>query len=161
LDEVILLVVEGGAAELRDGEGVVQRRAIVSGADEGVVAGRLDALGDPVHGPLEGPFLPMIGVGRAVLHGPEAVRRVHPTDRRGALWAEGALVDRAARITLDVDDPIALGVDALRAADGAVRADARPDAVRISEARTEGAGSLGPRGDAERVCASELPEDRP
>ncbi len=48
-------------------------------------------------------------------------------ERAGALGAERALVHRAARVALDVDRLAVLGVDQLRAADGAERADAGAD----------------------------------
>src|SRR2546430_15181776 len=93
--------------------------------DERLVAGLLDQLGHPVHGPLELDDLPIAGAGLAVQHfgGPVRVH-VELIDRR-ALGAEGALVVRAARVAFDVDDLAVDRVDQGRASDRAEWANAR------------------------------------
>src|SRR4051794_27071320 len=57
----------------------------------------------------------------------DAVRVDGELEGVGPLGTEGALVDGAARVALDVDDLARLGIDQLPATDGAVGADALGD----------------------------------
>ena len=95
--------------------------------DEGLVAGLLHQLGDPVHRAFEVPYLPVGGARGPVQNLGRTVRvDVELKDRR-ALGAERPFVVRAARVALDVDDLAVDGVDERAAADRAVGTDARRD----------------------------------
>ena len=79
--------------------------ALVITLDEGGVACLLDPLGDAVHGPVQRTSPPSESLyGRAIEHLRLTVRVVDKLEGIRALGTECALVDRAARITLDVDD---------------------------------------------------------
>ena len=105
----------------------IQRAAFLIAHREVGVPRRLDALGDLVERPVEGLGLPFVGVGSPIEHGLHAVRVDGQEQRVRALGAERALVDRAARVALDVDELAGLGVDELAAADGAVGTEAVRD----------------------------------
>ena len=66
LDQVVLFVVQRGAAERADAERVVHDRAVGQRLDEGLVARLLGELGDALHRPVERLCFPLFGVGRAV-----------------------------------------------------------------------------------------------
>src|SRR5581483_11198137 len=76
-----------------------------------------------VHGPVQRADFPLVGEWGAVKDASDTVRVDGELEGVGPLGAESALVDRAARVALDVDDLAGLGVDELAAADGAIRAD--------------------------------------
>src|SRR3712207_4472189 len=80
LDEVVLFVVEGGAAEVADGERPVD--AVARGVEllEARVAGVLDEVGDAVHRPVERALLPMVGERGAILDGGDAVRAIEEAE---------------------------------------------------------------------------------
>src|SRR5690606_25957509 len=103
----------------------------------------------------------MLGMGRAIAHLRQPLRIVQPADGRGALRAQRALVDRAARVAFDVDHPAGLGVDELRAAHSAIGADGRADGVGLLQARAQGARSVALRGLRSGVGAHELARKRP
>src|SRR5690606_17172027 len=151
LDEVVLLVVEGRAAEERDGRRLADPPAVRVPLAIRAVARLTEPLGDPIHRPLEGDLLPLRPSGPPV----EDPRQAPGVDRvlecARALGAKGALVDRALRVAFDVDDLPVPGVDQRAAPNGAVGADA-PRGVDAVEAGTEGAGPLGRRAIVERVC---------
>ena len=89
-----------------------------------VVLARGDhALGDHVHRLLELELLPLGAARAAVLHLRQAARLLDQLARGGALGAERALVDRRARVALDVHQLAVARVDHLAAAHGAVGAD--------------------------------------
>src|SRR5262249_7241598 len=122
LDQVVLLVVDRGPAEGADAAyGVEQVAGLVAFGEVGVARG-LDAAGDLVQRPVQRLALPAVGVGRAVQDVGDAVRVDGQLEGVGPLGAEGALVDGAFGVALDVDDPAAFGVDELPAADGTVGA---------------------------------------
>src|SRR5204863_797612 len=102
----------------------VDRHPALVGLLEAGVARLLDELGDALHRPVERAVLPAVAVRRAVLDGRDPGGAIQQPERRGALRAERAAVDRAGVVALDVDDPAIPGVDELRAADRAVGADA-------------------------------------
>src|SRR5919108_4858443 len=123
LDQVVLLVVERGAAEVGEAERAVDPVALVAEVLPAVLAGGDPALGDHVHRRLEVDLLPLGRVRPAVLDLHQPPRLLYQLARRGALGAQRALVDRGLRVALDVDELAAPGVDHLAAADRAVRAD--------------------------------------
>src|SRR5690606_26699432 len=98
LDEVVLLVVEGRAAEERDGRRLADPPAVRVPLAIRAVARLTEPLGDPIHRPLEGDLLPLRPSGPPV----EDPRQAPGVDRvlecARALGAEGALVDRALRV---------------------------------------------------------------
>ena len=98
------------------------------------------ALGDHVHRRLELELLPL-GAVRAAVAGPSCSRPglLDQLARGRALRAQRALVDRRARVALDVDQLAVARVDELAAADGAVRA----DGLRDLQAGDPRAGLLG------------------
>src|SRR6266545_1578225 len=136
LQEVVLLVVERRAAEVRDAHGPAEPRALrvvrVGRAPllPRLVARPLHALRDHLHRLLERDRLPRRPAGPAVEDLLGAVGAGHELERRRALRAEAALGDGRVRIALDVGDPLVLHVHELAAADGAVRAHGARDAVR-------------------------------
>src|SRR3954466_6018854 len=73
LNEVVLLIVHGGAAERRNRGEMIQDNSIAL-LDEVGVAGLLDALGDAVHDPVEGPLFPTLREGSAIQRFGDAVR---------------------------------------------------------------------------------------
>ena len=87
----------------------------------------LDAQGDLVERPVKGSRLPFIRIGGPVKDGLDAMRVDGKEQRVGALGAKGSLVDRAARVALDIDQLAALGVNQLGAAHGAVGTEALGD----------------------------------
>src|SRR5205807_10309630 len=94
------------------------------GLVEGPVARLPDAEGDLLHGPVEGlALVPLGGAGGAVPDLRDAVGVDRQLVRGGALGAEGAAVDRAVGVALDVDDLAVADADELTAADRTVRAD--------------------------------------
>src|SRR5262249_49249466 len=98
------------------------------------------------HRPVQGLALPAVGERGAVQNVGDAVGVDGELEGVGPLGAEGALVDGAARVALDVDELARLGVDQLAAADGAVGADALGDG-----------GAAEPRGFRQRLSAERLP----
>src|ERR1700694_1465410 len=173
--EVAFLAAEGGATgegnPLRAIDGVAGRVR----RDEGGVARVLDALGDLVEHLVPGDLLPVVGARGAVhrvLDPPGAGCELH---RGGALGAEPALVDRAVRVALDLDDPLrAIGIllrkGDERAADravgtnrmgllGAGDVEALLDPGRLRQIESEGAesGRTRPGGpDFQKVAARDL-----
>jgi hypothetical protein len=65
-DQVVLLVIEGCAAEVADRQGAVERSPLVVLLLIVRVAGGLDSLGDLLDGPGERLLLPVVAVGSAV-----------------------------------------------------------------------------------------------
>ena len=126
-DQVVLLVVEGGAAERAHGDDVVELEALFGGVAEAFLAGFLDASGDAVHGPVERFDFPVIGIRGTVQHMGFAVRIDRKLKDVGAFGAEAAFVDGAFGVAFDVDDFAVFGVDVGAAADGAIGADAVGD----------------------------------
>jgi hypothetical protein len=88
----------------------------------------------------------VFGEGGAVQDLSHPVRVDGELEGVGPLGAEGALVDGAFGVALDVDDLAGLGIDELAAADGAVGADALGDG-----------GPAQPRGLRRRLTAERLP----
>ena len=124
--------------------------------DEALVARPLRQVRDAVHRPVERHLSPFASR-RARGAGTRSRRcgLVSSPQRRGALGAERALVDRAARVALHVDGPAVLGIDQLRAAHGAVGADGGADLVRLLQARPEAPRRLALR----RASLAGLPRD--
>src|SRR5262249_46369362 len=120
-----------GRAERGDGlepvDGDVLAVLVLLGLDEVLLARVVVALGDLLVHPLEGLLLPLVGPGRAVerLDGAQGV--VGELNGRRALRAQAAQRMGRVRIALDVEDLVALGIDELTAAHGAVRANAARD----------------------------------
>src|SRR5207248_8472331 len=122
---------------------------------EGGVAGRLDEAGDPVHGPAEGfGLVPVPGAGGAVPDLRDAVGVDGELVGGGALGAEGTAVDRAVGVALDVDDLAVADADQLRAADGAVGADAG-HLAGVGELEAAGGALGGPQVEAEPEQAAQ------
>src|SRR5262249_53984613 len=98
----------------------------VADGEVGVPRG-LHPLGDLVHRPVERLGLPVIGVRSAVEDLRDAVWVHGELEGVRPLRAKGSLVDGTVGVALDIDEPAALCIDELAAADGAVRADALGD----------------------------------
>ncbi|EGJ79163.1 putative formate dehydrogenase, alpha subunit [Streptomyces sp. Tu6071] len=162
LDEVVLLVVERRAAEARDAHRARGAHPVALPLP-GLGAGADDALGDHVHRRLQVERLPVGAVRPAVQDLVAARGARRELERGGALGAQAAPADGRGGVALDLRDLLALDVDLLAAADGAVRAHRADDAV--------GGGGTGPQpggrgracrvSPAERVGPGELPVDRP
>lgn len=88
---------------------------------EVTVARGLDQPSDAVHRPAEWLLLPPVASRRSILHRGHAVWIGHELESVGALRTEAALVDRALRIALDVNDLPRLREDKEAAPDGAIR----------------------------------------
>src|SRR5262249_54486916 len=109
---------------MSDGLEMIHRDAIGGALDEVLVAGLLNQTCDAVHRPIERALLPMIAVRGAVLHTSYAMRVRHELKSVGALGTQGALVDGAIGVALDIDYFAALCIDVLAAPNRAVWADA-------------------------------------
>ena len=94
---------------------VIDGRAVGKFLGEGFVARLLHPLGDALHRPVERLGLPLRGMRRAVQHLVDPRLRQQHAQRAGAFRAQRALVDRAARIALDMDRLAVLRIDQLRA----------------------------------------------
>src|SRR6187200_2125275 len=127
LDEVVLLVVDRRPAKGADGADRVEQVAAVVSSGKVRVAHFLHPLGDAVERPVERAGLPVIGMRCPVEDLGYPVRVHGELVGIGPLGAEGALVDGALGVALDVDQLAALGVDELRAPHGAVGAEAFGD----------------------------------
>src|SRR5439155_5370554 len=104
LDEVVLLVVQSGAAEVAD-----RHRAVGGIAVLGLTLPRLgarldDAVGDHLHRVLERELLPLLAVRAPVLDPVLAQGAVRVALRGLTLGAQSAAGDRAGRVALDVGD---------------------------------------------------------
>ena len=140
---------------------MIERRAVGQIAYKGLVARALDEVGDPVHRPAERPFLPALGLRRTIEHLGQPVRARQPAKRCRTFGAQGALVDRAARVAFNVDDVSILGINQLGAADRAIGADAGADRVRLFEPGPELPRRRALRRFAGRVAAGKLPRQGP
>src|SRR4051812_22516545 len=103
----------------------------------------------------------MVGKGCAVQDLAEALGARHHAEGGAAARAQRALVDRAARVALDMDRLPVPGIDQLRAADRAIRADAGADRVRQLQPRAQGARHRALRRLRLRGLAGELARERP
>src|SRR4051794_20193267 len=137
LDEVVLLVVERRAAEMREPEGALHANARVVLVLPARGARGDHAVGDHVHRLVELELLPLGAVRAAVLDLVLAHRALHHLLARRALRTEAAARDRAVGVTLDLRHLAVLHVDELGAADGAVGADRLHHLVRLAGARRE------------------------
>src|SRR5690606_34951311 len=163
LDQVVLLVVEGGAAEAREAHRPPDPQPVL-GLPLPAGAARLDhPVGDHVHRRVEVEALPL-GAVRAAVEDPVLPCRPGGQLEGGrALRAQPPPADRRVRVALDLDDLAVLDVDVLPAADRAVRADRLHDLVGAGHPRLEpfAGGALGRRAATQRVAAGELAVDGP
>lgn len=146
LDQVVLFVVQGRAAEAGDAERACGAQPVLlpfPGA-----APRLDhPVGDHVHGRLKVEGLPVGGI-RTPVEDLMATRGACGELKGGrSLRAEAASADGRGRIALDLDDFVVLDVDLLATADRAVRTDGRNHPF----------GRLGARPEPLRVCGDGSP----
>ena len=102
----------------------------------GLAAGVEHAVGDHLHRRVELEVLPLRPVRTAVPDLRDAGRAGDQRLARAALGAEPAAVDRRVGVALDLDDLLVLHVHVLRAADGAVGADALARRGRRSRCAT-------------------------
>src|SRR5205807_81413 len=123
LDQVVLLVVERRAAEMGEAQRAVDAVAAAVAVLPAALARGDHALGDHVHRLLELELLPLAAAGPPVADPGQATGLLDELARGRALGAQRPLVDRRARIALDVDELAVARVDELAAADRAVRAD--------------------------------------
>ena len=123
-DNVVFLVVQRRATEMRYCRGPVHRSAVRGLMDEGLVSRLLHERGDAVHRPIERFILPVVAPWRPILHGRHATRIYDQPVRRRSLRAKRPTVDEALVVAFNRKDRFALVIDQLRAADGAVRANA-------------------------------------
>src|SRR6185436_1501896 len=108
LDEVVLLVVERRAAEVREAERAIDAVAAVVAVLPAVLA-----LGDHVHRRLEVELGPLGRARRPVEDLRQPAGLLDELARGRALGAQRPLVDRRARVALDVDQLAVAGVDDL------------------------------------------------
>src|SRR6476620_10953593 len=102
LDEVVLLVVEGGTAELGECHRPPQRLAVLVALFPVLVAGALDPLRNHVHGAGERDRLPRRPVGPPVERPMLPMRAGHELEGGRTLGAQTAARDGGVRIALDV-----------------------------------------------------------
>ena len=121
LDEVVLLVVQGGAAEAGDAHGAVDGRPAVLPLP-GFPAGADHPVRDHVHGGFQVEGFPLGPVRPAVQHLVAARGAGGQLEGGRTLGAESPAAHRRVGVTLDLHDPLVLDVHLLSAADGAVRA---------------------------------------
>src|SRR5215216_1793836 len=162
LDQVVLFVVEGRPAQAGEPEGAPVDLVALDVLPVRLAGGH-DPVGDHLHRHLQVQLLPLGAVGAAVLDLGLAQRGGDQVLGGGALGAEPAAADRAVGVTLDLDDLLVLDVDALAAADRAVRADRACDPVGLGGPRLQGRrpGRLGRLAEPEDVSLPELANDRP
>src|SRR2546423_1272554 len=103
LDQIILFVVHGRAAQAHDGRQIVDDLVALL-FDKVAFTGFPDALGYTIHRPVERALLPMIGKRRAIKHLGDAMWVNGQLKGVCAFRTERALVDRAFIVALDVDD---------------------------------------------------------
>src|SRR5215218_9751909 len=158
LDEVVLLVVERRPAEVGEPHRAIHAPALVVRVLPAGLAGGDQALGDHVHRRLELELLPLRPARAAVLDLLEAAGLHDELAGGAALRAQRPLVDRRARVALDVDQLAVAGVDDLAAADRAVGA----DGLRGLQPGDPRAGLLGllRDGDGAEAPIGGAPDDR-
>ena len=149
-DEVALLVVEGRPADGGQGLGAVDRRPGGRFADKGGVPGGLDALGQGLHGPVQGFFFPVIGPRGPVAHLLQAPGAGDHLEDRLAFAAQGPLVDGVVGIAFNVDEFAPPGIGNETAADAAKGADGGGDLSVFGLGGMHGAGPPGARQDNAR-----------
>src|SRR4051812_27881366 len=163
LEEVVLLVVEGRAAEVGDAERPLDRLSLVVPRFPGLVAGLLHALGDHLHRLLERddfPFRPARPPVQALV---DAMRAGDELEGGGALRTEAATRNGRVFVTLDVEDAPILDEDLLSATDGAVRTNALDRLVRALRAGAQRHAPFRERRPVERrgIAPGDLTSDRP
>src|SRR3954471_6536915 len=152
LDQVVLLVVERGAAQVRNAQGAVEHGLLALDLLRrlpGALAGGDEAVGDHVHRPFQVDLFPAVRPRRPVLRLRLPPRVGDELLRRRPLGAQAPAGDRRVGVTLDLDDLLVAHVDLLPAADGAVGADRLDHAVRLLRARPELFRAPGARGPTE------------
>ena len=161
LDEVVFLVVQRRPAERSDAHRVVHAPPVWQRLDERLVTRFLGQLRDPLHRPIERPVLPRVGVRRAILHRVDARWRQQHPQCAGTFRAERSLVDRRARIALDMDRIAALRIYELRATDRAERAHAGAHRIGLLEPRPQIGRTRALRTLRIRALPRELARQRP
>src|SRR5204863_4485061 len=121
LDEVVLLVVEGRAAEVREAERAAHALAVDLPLPS-LATRRDDAVGDHVHRGVEREVFPVLAVRPAVAHLVLTVRARGELQAGRPLRAEPPAADRRVGVALDLDHPAVAHEHVLAAPDGAVRA---------------------------------------
>ena len=98
LDEVVLFVVERGAAQVRDAHGAPQRVPVLVAVFPVRLAGASSRARRPCPSPVRAESVSHVGSVRpAIQHMLHAVRARHQLERRGALRAQAPVRDRRAR----------------------------------------------------------------
>src|SRR5438067_1083719 len=163
LEEIVLLVVERRAAEVRDTQRALNVFFPLVLLLPGALASFAYALGDHLRGALERDELPLLPARRTIEAVVQPVIAGNELERRRALWAQAAARDGGVFVALDVEDLSCLDVDLLAAADGAVGADRLDHAVRYRRPRPQLVGARRCRRSVERghVAMRDLPRDRP
>src|SRR5438270_148317 len=159
LEEVVLLVVECGPAQMGEAERPFEGQLLlVVHLLPGGVPGGDDAVGDHVHRLVERELLPSGAVGPPILDLELPRGAVHQLLTGRALRAKTAAGDGAGRVTLDLGDLLAFDVHQLAATHGAVRADRPDDLVCGLGPRSErfGVSGLGSSAEAEVIVATQL-----
>src|SRR4051812_36412815 len=134
LDEVVLLVVQGRAAEAGEAQRPPGPLALRLPLPR-LVAGADDPVGDHVHRLVEVDPLPLRGVRSAIERVLLARLPRRQLQARAALGAQPTTADRGVGVALDLDDLLVLDVDGLAATDRAVRTDRLDRFVRGRGAR--------------------------
>src|SRR5712691_4685120 len=115
LDQVVLLVVEGGAAVGPDRHRPVRHPVLLIARLPVLGPGPDHAVGDHVHRLVERHLAPAPAVGRPVFHRVLAQRPIDQLSRGGALRTEPAARNRAVRVALDLRHHAVLDEDTLAA----------------------------------------------
>ena len=121
-DEIILFVIERGAAEMADRSRVIDCRPVLL-ADEGALTRLPDAVGDHVHRAIQRNCRPLSRARGAIFYFRFALRMREQLVRRRTLWTKIPLADRAFRVALDRNQLSVLVINQLTATDAAIRAD--------------------------------------
>jgi hypothetical protein len=159
-DEIILFVVERGAAEMTHRGCVIDRRAVVF-VNEGALARFPDAVRHHVHRTIQRNFRPLFRARRAIFHFCLAPIMREQLVRRRAFRAKIPLANWTLGIALDRNQLAVFVTNELSATDAAVRANRAGDACAIG-ARMHRARFVRHRLQAGAIFAlADLPNERP
>src|SRR6185437_6790972 len=160
LDQVVLFVVQGGAAEAGEPEGPPGPVAVHVPLPA-VPAGGQDPIGDHVHRRIQVEVLKFGAERAAVSHLVYARASRGELQARRALGTEATAADRRIRVALDLDDLSVLHEHVLAAAHRAVRADRLDHRIRGARPGLPELTAVGRGAEPAAVGPGELPVHRP
>src|SRR5690349_24244843 len=141
LDQIVLLVVKGGAAVRSDRHRPVRHPALLVARLPVLGSSPNHTVGDHLHCLVEGDLAPAPAVRRPVFHRVLAQRSVDQLSGGGALRTQPAARDRAVRVAFDLRHHAVLDEDTLPAPDGAEGTHGF-DNTRVADARFQLSGVL-------------------